>query len=74
MGVTPQYNLRYPENSDVADVPTDIQELAVDVEAQLALRATTAEVDARIDAKVMVGTAGARPPTAAEGTVYLVVP
>lgn len=37
MGATPTYGLRYPELVDPADVPTDMNELAIDVEAALAL-------------------------------------
>ena len=35
MGTTPIYALRYPEPADLADVPTDMHELATDVEAAL---------------------------------------
>lgn len=33
MGTTPTYALRYPEATDVADVPVDMHELALDAEA-----------------------------------------
>lgn len=35
MGTTPTYALRYPASTEPADVPTDMQELALDVEAAL---------------------------------------
>lgn len=35
MGTTPIYALRYPEPTDPANVPTDMHELATDVETQL---------------------------------------
>lgn len=35
MGTTPTYAFRYPEPDDVDDVPTDIHELALDVENKL---------------------------------------
>ena len=35
MGATPKYGLRFPELDDPADVPTDMGELAADVEAAL---------------------------------------
>jgi hypothetical protein len=35
MPTTPIYGLRYPQASDPADVPTDLQELALDVESKL---------------------------------------
>src|SRR5262252_2175272 len=35
MPATPTFGLRYPASTDPADVPTDMQELATDVETQL---------------------------------------
>jgi hypothetical protein len=35
MGTTPVYKFRYPAATDPADVPTDMQELALDVEAAI---------------------------------------
>jgi hypothetical protein len=59
MPVTAKYALRYPAPADPADVPTDMGELAVDVEA--ALTGTS-----------LVGTYAARPAATAvkAGTVY----
>jgi hypothetical protein len=37
MGTTPQFALRYPEATDPADVPTDMHELASDVDALLGI-------------------------------------
>jgi|SRR5262252_9844307 len=44
MGATPKYALRYPEPADPADVPTDMHELATDVEAALQSKGPGAEL------------------------------
>ena len=42
MGTTPTYGLRFPEPADPADVPTDMHELATDVETALGGKAPNA--------------------------------
>lgn len=50
MGTTPTYRLRYPELADPADVPTDMHELALDVEAALGGVANAAALPPRLSA------------------------
>ena len=57
-GTTPSYQLPYPEQSDPADVPVDIRELADRLEVVLA------QLDAQLDA-VQAGAAGVAPVGAA---------
>ena len=51
MGSTPTYGLPFPETTDPADVPTDMHELALEVEAELGTVHTELNsLDSRMDA------------------------
>lgn len=56
MGVTPKHALRYPAGTDPNDVPTDLNELALDVESVMA--------------SFLHGTFAARPAASKSGRVY----
>jgi hypothetical protein len=83
MAITPKYALRTPEPTDPGDVPTDMAELAADVEALLSTgmvdmtggtvkvkAAAAADHPLRRDA-IIYGTVANIPATLAEGQIYL---
>ena len=68
---TTKHNLPYPLDTDVADVPTDIRELAIKTEEALNTKYDHSEQDQRYQLKIQVRTS--LPPTGTDGDVVFLV-
>jgi hypothetical protein len=65
------YNLPWPEDGEIADVPQDIKELAQAVALALNGTMTVSQANAAYQSKISYGTT--LPPSGTEGAVFFVI-
>jgi hypothetical protein len=70
VGDTPVLHLPYPEATEVADVPTDMMQLATKVETELGKKLDSAST--AWQRKITIATS--LPPTGAEGDIVFLIP
>lgn len=75
MPATPKHLLPWPNQTDVADVPTDLKELAQQTEAALNTKDDPAQASSKYQSKVIVivGTAANLPASGNPGDVVFLI-
>lgn len=70
MGVSTNYQLPYPEATEVADVPTDMRELATKIDTELGKKLNEASPNYQRPIQILT----ALPPSGSEGDIVFLVP
>ena len=70
MGDSAKYHIPWPEATEVADVPTDMMQMATKVDTELDKKLDTASPGYQRPIKVLT----ALPPSGAEGDIVFLVP